>query len=407
MLGMASMLIILAVFISIPPINQRVRWRVDQALTYLRVVINPISEMPTPEIKPAGPDMLADAQPTAKPTSTPAPLPTNQPTPLPSPTPTALPTAVSLSAPEYERQGMNNCGPAALSTYLRFYNWQGDQEDIASVLKSKVEDRNINVEELDYFVKNYAGWLKVEYRVGGNINLIKALLANNIPVMIEASMKADKTYWPNDDQWVGHYLFINGFNDATQTFVTQDTYYGPDMAVSYSAIERDWQSFNHVYMVIYLPEQEETVKKVLGDNWDKDKNRENALDQAKLDAELEPENAFHWFNVGSNLVYFERYGEAAAAYDEARRLGLPQRMLRYQFGPFLAYFNALRTEDLMTVSKYAATITPNSEEARLWLGWAHFRSGDRQAAEAEFKRALKENYKYTDAQYALNYLANP
>jgi len=153
LLGMVSMLIILAVFISIPPINQRIRWRVDQALTYLRVVINPISEMPTPEIKPAGSDMLADAQPTAKPTSTPAPLPTNQPTPLPSPTPTALPTAVSLSAPEYERQGMNNCGPAALSTYLRFYNWQGDQDDIASVLKSKVEDRNINVEELDYFVK--------------------------------------------------------------------------------------------------------------------------------------------------------------------------------------------------------------------------------------------------------------
>ncbi len=145
----------------------------------------------------------------------------------------------------------------------------------------------------------------------------------------------------------------------------------------------------------------------MGDNWDKDKNRENALTQAKLDAELEPGNAFHWFNIGSNLVYLERYGEAAAAYDEARRLGFPQRMLRYQFGPFLAYFNALRTEDLMTISKYAVTITPNSEEARLWLGWAHFRSGDRQAAEAEFKRALKENYKYTDAQYALNYLSNP
>ncbi len=260
LLGMFSMLIILAIFISIPPINQRVRWRVDQALTYIRVVLNPISEMPTPETRTEEATIVAEIYPTVAPTNTPVSNPTNQPTPKPSPTPTLLPTSISLSAPEYERQGMNNCGPAALSTYLRFYNWQGNQEDIASVLKSKVEDRNINIEELDYFVKNYAGWLKVEYRVGGNINLIKALLANNIPVMIESSMKADKTYWPNDDQWVGHYLFINGFNDATQTFITQDTYYGPDMAVSYSALERDWQSFNHVYMVIYLPEQEEIVK---------------------------------------------------------------------------------------------------------------------------------------------------
>ena len=407
LLGMLSMVVILGIFVSIPSIQMRLRWRLDQAITYVRVVMNPISDMPTPEAVPQDQTLVAEIIPTRQSTSTPTPRPTNEPTPLPTPTPTSLPASASLPAPEYERQGMNNCGPASLSTYLRFYNWQGSQEDIAGVLKTKPEDRNINVEELDYYVKNYAGWLRVEYRVGGNINLIKSLLANGIPVMIESSMKADKTYWPNDDQWVGHYLFINGYNDATQTVVTQDTYYGPDMAVSYSKLERDWQSFNHVYIVIYLPEQEETVKQVLGENWDQDKNRENALEQAKKDAELEPDNAFHWFNIGTNLVYFERYGDAAAAYDEARNLGLPQRMLRYQFGPFLAYFNALRTDDLMSVAKYAVTITPNSEEAHLWLGWAYFRNGDRQTAESEFKKALKENYKYTDAQYALNYLSSP
>jgi Tfp pilus assembly protein PilF len=79
-------------------------------------------------------------------------------------------------------------------------------------------------------------------------------------------------------------------------------------------------------------------------------------------------------------------------------------MLRYQFGPFLAYFNSLRTDDLLALAKFAATITPNSEEARLWLGWAHFRNGDREAAKSEFLKALEENNYYADAQYALNYL---
>jgi hypothetical protein len=35
-----------------------------------------------------------------------------------------------------------------------------------------------------------------------------------------------------------------------------------------------------------------------------------------------------------------RYEEAALAYDKAREIGLPLRMFRYQFGPFLAYFHS-------------------------------------------------------------------
>ena len=78
-------------------------------------------------------------------------------------------------------------------------------------------------------------------------------------------MKTDKSYWPGDDLWAGHYLFINGYKDATQSFVSQDTYYGPDIAVSYTQLEKNWQSFNHVYIVIYPPEQEATIQAIMGD----------------------------------------------------------------------------------------------------------------------------------------------
>ncbi len=53
------------------------------------------------------------------------------------------------------------------------------------------------------------------------------------------------------------------------------------------------------------------------------------------------------------MVYFEKYSLAAGAYDKARESGLPQRMLRYQFGPFFAYFNVNRLDDLLELTEYA------------------------------------------------------
>jgi hypothetical protein len=404
LLGMISASALIIIMYFIPPVHERLSWRMDLASSYMRGVINPIYAIPT--VLPA--DLVLDTPtqiPTQNITATPTPLISATPPP-PTVTPTALPASSSLQAPKFEQQTMNNCGPASLSEYLRFYGWDGNQQTVAGVLKPKPEDRNVNVEEIVYFVRNYAGWLNIEYRVGGNTNILKTLIANGIPVMIEESFHSDKKYWPTDDLWAGHYLFINGYNNATQSFVAQDTYYGPDMVIGYNELEKNWQSFNHVFVMIYPPDKEDTVKAILGNDWDVDKNRQRALDDALKATNQEPTNTYNWFNLGSNLVYFDRYGEAAAAYDKARDLGFPQRMLRYQFGPFIAYFNSLRNDDLMAMAKFAIGITPNSEEARLWMGWALYRQGDKEAAHSEFMKALNLNERYVDAQYALDFLAS-
>jgi len=148
------------------------------------------------------------------------------------------------------------------------------------------------------------------------------------------------------------------------------------------------------------------VREILGEDWDADTNRQRALDTAKAETENDPSNGFAWFNLGSNLVYFERYSEAAEAYDEARKLRLPQRMLRYQFGPFIAYFHTNRIDDLTTLADYALQITANAEEALLWKGWALYRQGKRDEAIAMFQQALEERPGYVDAQYALNFVMN-
>jgi tetratricopeptide (TPR) repeat protein len=389
----------------IPPINQRLSWRVDFALTYVRSLIDPVGEIPTPLPQPA----VAVTQ---YPSPTPqqvaavrvAATPTKGPTATPQPSPTPLPESVQLTSPEWEKQDINNCGPASLAMYLRYYGWEGDQFDIANLLKPKREDRNVNVEELTYFARTRAGWLRTEFRVGGDIELLKEFVAAGLPVMIEEGTYIDSTYWPDDDQWAGHYLLITGYDDSTQSFTAQDSFRSPDMAVLYDEVDKNWQAYNRVYIIIYPPEQEETVKDILGDNWDVDANRQHALEVAKAETAEDPENSFAWFNLGSNLVYFERYQEAARAYDTARNLGLPQRMLRYQFGPFFAYFFSGRNEDLLALTEYALQRTPNAEEALLWHGWAMYREGNIAQAVSHFYRALEENPNYEDARYALDFV---
>ncbi len=407
-----GLLVTAALVYRIPAVYNRLSWRLDAAQAYARGVINPVSAPPTPISQPAAPLQAPFVEVRSRtPTATLAPTATSAgptPTPIPIPSPTPLPQAVSHTAPAWEKQDWNNCGPATLSLYLNYYGWEGDQFTISDLLKPVRGDRNVNVEELVYFIRTRAGWLNTEFRVGGNLETLKQLLAAGIPVMVEEGFILDTSYWPNDDRWSGHYLLLTGYDDASRTFTTQDTFIGADQQVDYDVLDASWQIFNRVFLLVYPPQFEETVKGILGPHWDVEYNRQQALQTAQAEIEQNPENAFAWFNLGTNLVFFERYTEAAQAYDEARNLGLPQRMLRYQFGPFFAYFHSGRNDELLTLTEYALQRTPNAEEALLWHGWGLYRQGETNKAIGDFQAALEANRFYQDAQYALEFVsANP
>jgi tetratricopeptide (TPR) repeat protein len=324
--------------------------------------------------------------------------------------PTPIPAQVQLNPPAYDekrdKQDWNNCGPATLALHLRYYGWQGNQFDISDVIKPTRDDRNVNVEELVYFVRTKSGWLNAEYRVGGNLERLKQLIAAGIPVMIEETFETDRQYWPEDDRWAGHYLLVTGYDDANQIFTVHDTEGGPNQKMTYAELDENWQSFNRVYIMVYPPEMQGAVEGILGEDWDMDVNRQRALEASEKETQLDPKNAFAWFNLGSNYAYFARYNEAAQAYDTSRTIGLPQRMLRYQFGPFMAYFHSLRNDDLMALTKYALEITRTSEEAMLWRGWGFYREGKREEAISLFRASLKIRPDYEDALYAIDFVTN-
>jgi len=399
----AGALMLAILLLQVPAVNERLAWRYEVAKTYIRNVIHPVGDVPTAIPNPTG---IATTAPTVvKETATPAEQALET---MASPTSTLEPppSMASLISPPYEKQTPNNCGPAALSMMMHMYGWEGSQKDISDIIKPVNGDRNVNPEEMAFWVRNYAGWLRIEYRVGGNLDTLKRLIAAGYPVIIEGttSLNPDDTGWPDDDLWAAHYLLLTGYDDSTQSFTAQDPYRGPDKSISYDGLLSEWKPFNYLYMVIHIPEEEPELQEILASNWDPDLNRQNSLTESQIATAKDPSDEFAWFNLGSNLVYFERYEEANVAYDKARELGLPQRMFRYQFGPFIANFHAHRTNDLLALTEYALQRTDMSEEAWLWHGWALARQGNTDGAVENWRRALSIHPGYADALYALEFV---
>lgn len=397
--GVAGIFVLGAVIYQLPPVKSRVEWRYAVWSTYLQNAINPV-KIPTP----------VPSTPFA--TFTPAPpTPTSVNTPTPSPTPVPLPPQAILPSPKWEVQGINNCGPATLSMTLHMYGWQGNQDDIAKVIKPVPQDRNVNPDELQYFVRNNAGWLGAEVRVAGDIHLLKELLAANYPVIIEeaSTLLPQDANGPNDDLWDAHYLLINGYNDATGTLTAQDPLRGPDKQIPYDTLMKDWKPFNYLYIILYPTQDEAQIQSILGDNWDADQNRRNAMQIAEAATKADPNDAFGWFNLGAALTYFERYQEAAAAFDKSFTIGLPQRMTRYQFWPFYAYYNADRIDYLLQITEdtYKPISGYFSEEALLWHGYGLLRQGNSAGAFADWNKALKVHPDYCDAERAINNYIQP
>jgi tetratricopeptide (TPR) repeat protein len=401
LIALAGFVLLVFLAYQIPYIKSIVDWRVEKFSIYFKNTINPIGPVPT--ALPFTPQPVASTV-TVTPTST---LVADL---MPSITPTAtfppLPAQASIKSPPFEQQTPNNCGPAMLSMALHLYGWDGNQKDISDIVKPVVGDRNVNPEELRYYVRTQAGWLNMEYRVGGNIELLKRLIAANYPVMVESvtALDPNDALGPNDDLWAAHYLLLTGYDDSAQEFTIQDSYHGPDLKISYSQLKEQWHAFNNLYIVMYFPQFEDEMKSLLGSNWDADINRQNALDASQAATVTDPNDSFAWFNLGSNLVYFDRYEEAASAYDKARELGLPLRMFRYQFGPFLAYFNANRNDDLLALTDYARSVTDMSEEAWLWYGFGLYRKGDYEGARKAWLKAdsINPNFFEDQAQKALD-----
>ena len=337
----------------------------------------------------------------AAPTTTP--LPTNTPTPVP------LPAQVRIEGLEIIAQGFNNCGPANLTINLNFYGNPTTQAEAAAFLKPNREDRNVSPWQMVDYVNERTD-MRAFIASGGDMEMLRRLLAAGFPVVIE------KGYELPGEGWLGHYLTLFGYDDAAQEMVSLDTNLGPwDGSGRYDAyeeIEKYWQQFNDTFFVVYPPEKEQQVYDILGAEMvDPATMWQNAAEKAQAEIDDAPENAFAWFNLGSSLTRLGEftgevafYENGAAAFDQAFILGLPPRILWYQFRPYIAYMKVGRYQEMIDLADAMLETQGgrNVEETYLYKGHALAFLGKGPEAVSAYEQALRLNENFYPAQWALD-----
>jgi tetratricopeptide (TPR) repeat protein len=336
---------------------------------------------------------------------------TATPAPTATPTPTATFTPVHRPAKEFvELQGLvhmwqtwNNCGPATLSMGLSYFACSIDQAEVAAEMRPNREDKNVSPKELAAFARSQG--LNALVRVNGSADLLRLLLSNDLPVIIESWVEEEP------DDGLGHYRLLTGYDDTTQEWIAYDSFIssGVEAGQPYAGIRLDyeqtarwWAVFNRVYVVIYAGETEAIVRSILGPDYDETMMWQRALQSAEQEVQQSPDDPFAWFNLGTDLVAAGQFERAAGAYDRARTIGLPWRMLWYQFGPFAAYYHSGRYEELIALARATIAVTEHVEEVHYWLGMGLQASGDEEGAAEAFRRALSLNGNFVEAAQALD-----
>jgi hypothetical protein len=431
----------------LPPVHERLASRVEDLRAQIRYFFNPpdqavftpaqsqqqainaivsatmqayiLSQTGTPTPAPGTPNLVQISV-TPKPGSTelaPTPDPTNPPAPLPA--------SVSLPGVIYMDQhgGWNLCGPTNLTMALKFWGWTGSRDDVIKVIKPGVNDpkldviargkpdKNVMPYEMVDFVQNDTEF-HAFYRYGGDINLLKSLLAAGYPMIVE------KGVYEKDASgvvsWLGHYAFVTGYDDGQGVFIYQDTYppdgvNGNNRQISYADFKTAWRAFNYLFIVAYPAADEQDVFKVLGPWGDIGWANQHALDIAnqEITSLKGLDLYFALFNKGTSEVQLIQYNAAGVAYDEAFNLypilpiaqkDRPYRMLWYQTGPYWAYYYTSRYQDVINLANTTlGTVLggPFLEESLYWRGMAEAALGNMNAAISDFKYANHLNPKMT------------
>jgi len=378
------------------------------ARTYYRKLVPHPEYLPTPVPTSSIPVAAAagnDPTPSPSPTPVPTEAPANEVVPVPTsiaaetlplPASDLLPafTDIQLQGFSHQWQTWNNCGPATITTNLSYFGRPETQADAALLLKPNKDDKNVSPYELAAYARTTG--LEAIVRQGGTIDQIKAFLSNDLPVLTE-------TWLVHDGDGLGHYRLLIGYDEATGQLNTFDSLNGPNYKVDYDQFEADWRVFNRLYLVVFTPEQADTVAAIVGDDMDDAVMYEGLLAQAVSEAEANPDDAIAFFNQGEALTRLGRYREAVAAFDRARELGLHWRRLWYQFAPFEAYYTVGRYQDVLDLSEATLKGTGGLEEAYYYHGLALEATGQ-PGAQADFEAALTYNPLFTPAEEALENL---
>ena len=182
-----SLLLVIG-FYNLPPIHDRLGWRVDNLRAQVKYFFNPPDEAVfRPEQQVNFDSILATTRAEYALTLTPrpgqgitgTPTPKSGPTGKPTLTATPLPALVDLKGFKYEDQHnrWNYCGPANFSMALNFWGWKGNRDVVGKVVKPSDKDKNVMPYEFQDFISSSVPGMTSVMRYGGDIDVIRRFLA--------------------------------------------------------------------------------------------------------------------------------------------------------------------------------------------------------------------------------------
>jgi len=418
---------------NIPFIHNKLAWRLDNLRVSIIYFFRPpqnVTFHPGGQSFPTLTPVLPVSTATVTPTITPIP------TELASPTVTSTPPpgSVILSNVPFVDQSnrYNYCGPANLAMALKYWGWKGNpgstlepRDQIAAVVKPGVNDPSLNfvdrgntdVNVMPYELVDFVNettTYKALFRYGGDIDLLKRLIAAGFPVITEKGIY--EPLLPDYSvQWGGHYSFTTGYDDNLQQFIWQDSYLpkptsvGKNSTASYADYIMNWRAFDYVFIVVYPADREQDLYQVLGPWGDQFWAAQHALDIANQEIQGLALNGndlfFAMFNKVTSLVNLQNpdYGPAAAAYDQANAFyndqlvpaddkRIPFRIMWYQTAPYFAYYYTGRYQDVIDLATKNLTeriIAPRTlEESWFWRARAEYALGEIGNATDDMHQAL-------------------
>lgn len=316
--------------------------------------------------------------------------------PLPVYAQDGLPASARIDNIRHIFQSWNNCGPANLTMAMSHYGWGYDQRVAGAWLKPNIEDKNVSPGQMAAYVNQQTELpIRALWRYGGNIQLLKKFIAAGFPVIIESG------YDVEDLGWMGHYETIVAYDDASETFWVYDSYLGIGSGFGrehrYEELDSWWRHFNRTYIVVFPLDRENEVREILGPFVDPLFAAQSALSVARQEAAQDQTDGWAWFNAGTSATRLGQHYDAAIYFDEAFRQGLPYRLLWYMFGPYEAYYNIARYDDVVTLANNTEATTVYVEETNYWRGMAYAALGRTDDAIAQLDAALRFNRNFTPA----------
>ncbi len=322
---------------------------------------------------------------------------------LAQPLMTELPANTRLTGLRAVYQLENRCSSAALTIQMSYFGWGGTYTDAINGLNPNAEDVAVRLDEMARFAAQHG--LSSVIRYGGTVDMLKALVANGFPVLVE-NVYYDGVTGNAFNDFLSHNRVIMGYDDALGVLYSFDSLLGngedgQGRPIPYEGYDERWKPFNRDYMVLYRPEDEARLQAVMGDHWDFTYNLEQALAISQQELDENRSDSYTLYNMGATLTMLGRYEEAAGYFDQARDVGLPWRMFWYQYEAMEAYLQIGRYDDVLTIARSVIANTPGVEETYYYAALAYERQGDLQRAESNLEVALFRNINFTQATEAL------